>query len=58
MEHSELVLKTLKENGVMKSGEIAEKSGISKADVDKAIKKLKTEDLIISPKRCFYEIKS
>ncbi|HAX72254.1 MAG TPA: MarR family transcriptional regulator [Firmicutes bacterium] len=37
-----------------KAGEIATNLGLEKADVDKAIKKLKAEDLIISPKRCYY----
>ncbi len=58
METTEIILKTLKDNGEMRPGEIAEKAGISKADVDKAIKKLKTDNLIFSPKRCFYDVKS
>lgn len=41
----------------MKAGEIAEVSGIDKKEVDKAIKKLKAEDKIYSPKVCFYEVK-
>lgn len=41
----------------MKSGEIADASGIDKKEVDKLIKKLKTEEKIFSPKRCFYDIK-
>lgn len=41
----------------MKAGEIADVSGIDKKEVDKAIKKLKTEDRISSPKVCFYEVK-
>ena len=38
------------------SEEIAEKAGIDKKDVDKAIKELKKEEKIISPKRCFYSV--
>ena len=30
---------------------------IDKKEVDKAIKKLKIEEKIFSPKRCFYEVK-
>lgn len=38
----------------LKGGEIVEKSGADKKEVDKAIKSLKTEGKIISPKRCYY----
>ncbi|MCF8366047.1 MAG: HTH domain-containing protein [Bacteroidales bacterium] len=56
MEIKELVLKTLKESDhPLKGGEIAEKSGVDKKDVDKAIKQLKEEALIFSPKHCFYD---
>ena len=58
MDVLEKVLETLKANGEpMKSGEIAEKSGIDKKDVDKAIKKLKDDEKIESPKRCYYTVK-
>jgi transcription initiation factor IIE alpha subunit len=57
MENSEIILKTLRENGALKSGEIAEKTGLAKNEVDKAISKLKNEELIFSPKRCFYDVK-
>ncbi len=55
METKDKVLNTLKSAGKpLKSGEIAEMSGIDKKEVDKAIKKLKVEEKIISPKRCYY----
>jgi predicted transcriptional regulator len=58
MNINDLVLKALKEGGnPMKSGEIAEKAGLDKKEVDKAIKNLVSESRISSPKRCFYEIK-
>lgn len=41
----------------VKAGEIAEITGIDKKDVDNAIKKLKKEEKIVSPKVCFYEPK-
>jgi predicted transcriptional regulator len=41
----------------VRPGEIAEKTGIEKKELDKIIKVLRTEELIFSPKRCFYEIK-
>lgn len=44
-------------NKPLKSGEIAELSGLDKKEVDKIIKKLKTEEKIHSPKRCYYEPK-
>lgn len=58
MEIKELVLKTLKESGQpLKGGEIAGIAGVDKKEVDKAIKVLKKEELIFSPKRCFYDAK-
>ena len=58
MEAKELVLKALKESAEpLKGGEIAEKSGVDKKEVDKVIKVLVKEDLIHSPKRCFYTAK-
>lgn len=41
----------------LKAGEVVSLSGIDKIDVDKVIKELKAEDIIYSPKRCFYEIR-
>lgn len=58
MDIDKVVLDLLKKNAKpMKAGEIAEASGIDKKEVDKAIKKLKTEDKINSPKACYYDIK-
>ncbi len=58
MEPHEIVLKTLKETDApLKAGEIAEKSGLDKKQVDKAMKVLKTEELIVSPKRCYWKAK-
>jgi len=58
MDHQEKVLNALKESSVaMKSGEVAAKIGLEKADVDKAIKALKKAEKIISPKNCYYQAK-
>ena len=58
MDTKQTVLETLKNSGKpLKGGEIAELSGVDKKEVDKAIKVLKTEGLIDSPKRCFYAAK-
>lgn len=55
MDPKELVLKTLKGSPKpLKSAEIAVAAGIGKEDVDKAIKVLKKEDKIASPKVCYY----
>lgn len=54
----EKVLEALKQSGEpMKAGEIAEAAGLEKAAVDKAIKELKAEEKIDSPKRCYYAAK-
>ncbi len=53
----EKVLKALAA-GPKKAGEIATETGLPKADVDKAIKKLVAEGKVDSPKRCFYGIKA
>jgi Fic family protein len=58
MDTHELVLKTLKGSGKpLKSAEIATLTKMDKKEVDKAIKKLKTEGKIESPKVCFYSAK-
>jgi len=52
------VIETLSKAGKpLRPGEIAELGGLDKKDVDKAIKELKVEDKIFSPKRCFYDVK-
>jgi len=58
MANRELVLKAFEEaKKPLKTGEIAEISGIDKKEVSKLIKKLKDEEIIYSPKRCYYDIK-
>lgn len=53
--NEEKVLALLKAQGVpMKSGEVAEATGLPKAEVDKAIKNLVKEGKAESPKRCYY----
>ncbi len=44
--------------GPKKAGEIATETGLAKADVDKAIKRLVAEGRVDSPKRCYYGIKA
>lgn len=58
MEPKDKVLQTLKNaDQPLKGGDIAEISGLDKKAVDMAIKALKIEGLIESPKRCFYSAK-
>jgi hypothetical protein len=58
MDNTELVLKTMQNAGkALKAGEVAEASGIEKNEVEKAMKILAKEEKIISPKRCFWEVK-
>lgn len=55
MDIKESVLNTLKNSSEpLKSAEIAEAAGLDKAAVDKALKELKKEEKISSPKRCYY----
>jgi DNA-binding IscR family transcriptional regulator len=54
----EKVLQAMNQAGKpLKAGEISELLGLDKNVVDKAMKELKAEDLITSPKRCFWEPK-
>ncbi|MEI6765437.1 MAG: MarR family transcriptional regulator [Bacteroidota bacterium] len=58
MEAKDAVLSALKKAGKpMKASEIADSSGIDKKEIDKAIKKLTTEDKVHSPQRCYFDIK-
>ncbi len=54
----EKVLQTMKDaSKAMKAGEIAKLSGLDKKEVDKAMKKLKADGAIVSPKVCYWEPK-
>jgi len=39
------------------AGKVVELTQLDRKEVDKAMKKLKDEGLIVSPKRCFWEAK-
>lgn len=57
MDINETVLNTLASSqNPLKTSQIAELSGIDKKEVDKALKVLKKEEKIISPKRCYYTV--
>jgi predicted transcriptional regulator len=58
MEDKNKVLEAMSNAGkALKSGEIAELSGLDKKTVDKVMNELKKEDRIVSPKRCYWEPK-
>jgi uncharacterized protein YaaQ len=58
METTQKVLDTMKGAGkALKAGEIAEIAGLDRKKVDKAMKVLKKEEKIVSPKVCFWEAK-
>jgi hypothetical protein len=46
-----------KEGTPLNAGRITEISGLDRKEVDKALKVLKDEELIVSPKRCYWEPK-
>ncbi len=58
MSHSDTILEAMKNAGEpLNNGKIAELTGIDKKDVEKAMKQLKADEKIVSPKRCFWEPK-
>lgn len=57
MDTKEKVLMVFAESGeALSPGKVGEKLGLEKKELDKAIKALKEEGKIFSPKRCFYQI--
>lgn len=58
MEIKVAVLEAMKKAGKpVSAGEIEKATGIDRKEIDKAMKKLKTEDLIESPIRCMWQPK-
>lgn len=56
MENKDKVLATIKKAGKpVSAGQVAEMSGIDRKEVDKAMKTIKENGDIISPKRCYWE---
>lgn len=56
METKEIVLEAMKKAGApVNAGKIVELTGLERKDVDKAMKALKTEGAIVSPKVCFWQ---
>ncbi len=59
METQKKILETMKKAGKpLSAGQIAELSGIDRKEVDKAMKALKKDESIESPKRCYWQPKN
>lgn len=55
METTDKVLQVMRTAGEpLNAGKIAELGGLDRKDVDKAMAKLKKEEKIVSPKRCYW----
>jgi predicted transcriptional regulator len=55
MDAADKVLETMRAAGEpLNAGKIAELSGLDRKDVDKAMTKLKKEEKIVSPVRCYW----
>jgi hypothetical protein len=58
METKELVLDAMKKAGVpVNAGKLVDLTGLERKEVDKAMKQLKADDAIVSPKVCFWQPK-
>jgi len=58
MNTEDQIIETLKQNEKpMSAGQIADKTGLERKAVDKAMTKLKTEEKIVSPVRCYWSAK-
>ena len=58
METKEIVLNAMKKAGApVNAGKIVELTGLERKDVDKAMKQLKAEEAIVSPKVCYWQPK-
>lgn len=58
MEAKQKVLDAMKQAGVpVNAGKLVEVTGLDRKEVDKAMKLLKTEGAIESPKMCFWQPK-
>jgi hypothetical protein len=58
METKNQVLEAMKKAGVpVNAGKLVELTGLDRKEVDKAMKQLKADDAIVSPKVCFWQPK-
>jgi biotin operon repressor len=58
METTQIVLDAMKQAGIpVNAGKLVEITGLDRKEVDKAMKKLKTDGAIESPKVCYWQPK-
>jgi len=58
MEAKTQVLETMKKEGIpLNAGKIVELTNLDRKIVDKAMAELKADELITSPKRCYWQAK-
>jgi hypothetical protein len=58
MGNTKLIIDAMKKAGkALKATDLIDMTGLSREDVDKALKQLKKEEKISSPKVCFWEPK-
>ena len=58
MDNKEKVIKAFKESEEpLNATKVSEISGVEKKEVDKIMKDLKKEEILISPKRCYWALK-
>lgn len=58
MQDQEKVIHAFKDAGeALNAGKVAEITGLDRKTVDKIMAQLKADDLIVSPKRCFWTLK-
>lgn len=58
MEIKKKILDTMKKaDKPLSAGQIADLSGLDRKEVDKAMKELKTDESIESPKKCYWQPK-
>ncbi len=56
MENIDKVLEAMKKSeSALRAGDIATLAGMDKKEVEKAMKVLKEENKIVSPKRCYWQ---
>ncbi|MCA0386757.1 MAG: MarR family transcriptional regulator [Firmicutes bacterium] len=58
MSNYDVVLEYFKKaTAPVNAGAVAEETGVERKEVDKIMKKMKDEEVIVSPKRCYWEFK-
>ncbi len=58
METTEKIIEAMeKAKEPLSAGQIADATGIDRKEIDKAMKVLKKEEKIVSPKRCYWQPK-